>query len=263
MRTSEKISVAIIIHGAFQDSDNIGGASLVLKDLGAKEVHTPNLAGHGAENDIEASRKSLTERLAEDLLSRRKIKRLLDEESIGRVTLIGHSLGASVALAAAKQLIVKAESLNLVLVEPIFWLGRKCGGQDELLNNLENHIPRNKTQIEITKHLKALLNGDNFASEDISTLTNLANSSKVWTTLIRGGRKSIQSKTEFKIELSDRVLPQSVVGQEIGSLVPDDYCDRELFDNQLVIKQAGHNPFIHTCFYRWLRLLVNQTETLD
>ena len=258
MSNSTGKDIALVIHGAFQSHKNVAGAELLLRDLGFKEVHMPNLAGHGAENDIKTSEKSLTERLTEDLLSRQQIKQSLDVETIGRVILIGHSLGASVALAIAKQLAMKAKYLNLILVEPIFWLGKKCDGQDDLLNNLETHIPQNKTQIEITNYLKELLNGDHCASEEISTLAKLAKSSKVWITLIRGGRKSIQSKKEFKIELSDRVLPQSIRGQEIGSLVPDDYCDRELFDNQLVIKQAGHNPFIHTCFYRWLKLVACQ-----
>ncbi len=263
MREPGGKSVAIVIHGAFQSHENVGGAALVLKDLGVKEVHIPDLAGHGVEKDTEISGKNLIEGLAEDLLSRRKIKQSLNRERIERVTLIGHSLGASVALAVAKQLIVNAESVNLILVEPIFWLGKECGGQDDLLNNLETHIPQTKTQIEITNYLRALLKGDNHLSSDFSVLTNLANSNKAIVSLIRGGRSSVQSKEQFKIETSDGVITCSVIGQEIGSLVPDDYCNRDLFDNQLAIKQAGHNPFTHTSFYEWLRLLINQTESID
>ena len=263
MSNSNTRDIAIVIHGAFQSNKNVEGAALVLRDLGVKIVHTPDLAGHGAERDVEISGKHLTERLAENLLSRREIKHALDADTIGKVTLIGHSLGASVAIAAAKQLIIKAESLNLILVEPIFWLGKKCVGQDDLLKNLETHIPRGKTQVEITNYLRSLLTGETGHDCEISTLSNLATSDRCSISLVRGGRTTVRSKGGFKIDTSEGVIDVGHEGQEIGSLVPNDYCNRNLFDSQISIKEAGHNPFAHSSFYKWLRLLLNQDESLD
>lgn len=257
MRDSEGRRIAIVIHGAFQSHGNIAGAALVLKDSGVKEVHMPDLAGHGAEKDIERSEQNLTERLAEELLSRREINQSLKGGIADSVTVIGHSLGASVALTVATQAMVHTKSLNLILVEPIFWLGSECEGQDHLSKNLDIHTPHNKTHIEITEYLRALLEGDKQQSNDFSLLTNLANLDKATITLIRGGVRTIQSKEEFKIETSEKVITYSVSGQEIGSLVPDNYCNRELFDNQLTIRDAGHNPFASSSFYRWLRLLIS------
>ena len=263
MKNSGERNVAIVIHGAFQSNKNVESAALVLGDLGVKKVHTPDLAGHGAERDIEISGKNLADRLAEELLSRREIKESLNGNRIDRVTLIGHSLGASVALSVAKQVIAQSESVNLILVEPILWLGKECDGQKSLRNNLEKYMPQTNTQIEITDYLRSLLKGDNSVSNEFGLLADLAKSNKTWITLIRGGRKTVQSKKRFEVETSEGVITINAKGDEIGSLVPNEYCSRELFDNQLTIKEAGHNPFLYTSFYKWLRLLLNQSESID
>ena len=249
MSESAGKDVAIVIHGAFQSHLNVLQLGTVIRRNGFSDILMPDLAGHGRESPLAKSSEYLPERLSRDIIRKTELIKSHSSQDGGVALLIGHSLGASVALQIALVL-REFERVDLWLVEPVFWLGDYCEGQKQLEENLKKHSSSNSTQEEISIYLSERLGKRLSNKEEMNALQKLSALENMHTTLVRGGANQAQPGISTIATFEDGTkLSINVSGWDIGSVIPDTFSNERLFDNEIIIKNAGHNVFMYREFY--------------
>lgn len=129
----------IILHGLFGSSDNLGRiASELAKDY---RVHSLDLRNHGQSFH--------TEEMSYDLMAQDVIH-YMDEESLERVNILGHSMGGKVAMTVALHYAKRVEKLIVADIAPITYTPHH---HDIFKGLLSVDFEQDKTRSDIDKRL--------------------------------------------------------------------------------------------------------------
>jgi hypothetical protein len=250
---------AFLIHGAFQDSSTLEALAKVL-EYNNICVQPIDLALHGSQKLASINKNNVCpQTLAQQIIERPELVDLLNHDIRKHLTIIGHSLGAMVAIQMASKLQTKNTSISLVAIEPILRLDASCQGQKDFISQLDNmQSSRDPFQLPIIQYFSQLYEQDKAStcSSDLTqSINKLAENKNIHIHIIKGNQNYCKN-INHTIKLFENTSNSSdfkCVGQELGTLLPDHHFEDLSSEIPITtIKESGHNPLVHIEFYSFI-----------